>query len=145
MLAARALGADLAYVGTRFIASKEAVAMDDYKQMLVESTASDIVYTNLFSGVHGNYLRGSVEKLGLDPANMPTADKTKMNFGSGGDATEKVWRDIWSAGQGPARFTMSPAPPRSSRECATSTPPPKTESPSFATSQLRTSRLHLDA
>lgn len=100
VLAAEAMGADLAYVGTRFIASKEAVAMDEYKQMIVDSTAQDIVYTNLFSGIHGNYLRGSVEKLGFDPDNLATADKSKMNFGSGSDTSAKAWKDIWSAGQG---------------------------------------------
>ncbi len=109
VLAAQALGADLAYVGTRFIATEEAVAKDEYKQMLVDSAASDIVYTNLFSGVHGNYLRGSVEALGLDPDNLPEADKSKMNFGSGGDnSSAKAWRDIWSAGQGAGQITDVP-------------------------------------
>ena len=108
VLAARALGADLAYVGTRFIATHEAIAKDEYKQMLVESTAQDIVYTNLFSGVHGNYLRGSVEKLGYDPDDLPTADKSKMNFGSGGDSSAKAWKDIWSAGQGAGQISDVP-------------------------------------
>jgi nitronate monooxygenase len=99
VLAARALGADLAYLGTRFIATEEGNAPPDYKQMLVDSAAEDIVYTSLFSGVHGNYLRGSVERAGLDPEHLPAADKAKMNFGTGGNTAVKAWRDIWSAGQ----------------------------------------------
>ncbi len=99
VLAAEALGADLAYLGTRFIATSEANAGGDYKQMLVESRAEDIVYTSLFSGIAGNYLRGSVVRAGLDADNLPAADKTKMNFGSGGNTALKAWKDIWSAGQ----------------------------------------------
>jgi len=99
VLAARALGADLAYLGTRFIAAEEGNAPDDYKQMLVDSAAEDIVYTSLFSGVNGNYLRGSIARAGLDPDHLPEADKTKMNFGTGGNTAAKAWRDIWSAGQ----------------------------------------------
>jgi nitronate monooxygenase len=99
VLAARALGADLAYLGTRFIATDEGNAPGDYKQMLIDSAAEDIVYTSLFSGVNGNYLRGSVERAGLDPEHLPEADKTKMNFGTGGNTAAKAWRDIWSAGQ----------------------------------------------
>jgi nitronate monooxygenase len=99
VLAAQALGADLAYLGTRFIATTEANAGAAYKQMLVDSGAGDIVYTSLFSGVAGNYLRASVAKTGLDPERLPAADKTKMNFGSGGDTELKAWKDIWSAGQ----------------------------------------------
>src|SRR6202790_2589243 len=99
VLAAEALGADLAYLGTRFIATAEANAGADYKQMLVESRAEDIVYTSLFSGIAGNYLRGSVAHTGLDPDKLPQADKTKMNFGTGGAAEFKAWKDIWSAGQ----------------------------------------------
>jgi nitronate monooxygenase len=99
VLAARALGADLAYLGTRFIATDEGHAPDEYKQMLIDSAAEDIVYTSLFSGVHGNYLRGSVTRAGLDPEHLPEADKTKMNFGTGGNTAAKAWRDIWSAGQ----------------------------------------------
>jgi len=99
VLAACALGADLAYLGTRFIATQEANAGAEYQQMLVDSRAEDIVYTNLFSGVAGNYLRGSVARAGLDPDRLPQADKTKMNFGSGGTSELKAWRDIWSAGQ----------------------------------------------
>ena len=100
VLAAQAAGADLAYVGTRFIATREANAKPEYKKMLVETSAADIVYTPLFTGVHGNYLRPSVAAAGLDPDNLPTADKKTMNFGSGGNVEKKVWRDIWSAGQG---------------------------------------------
>jgi nitronate monooxygenase len=99
VLATRALGADLAYLGTRFIATDEGNAPPEYKQMLIDSAAEDIVYTSLFSGVNGNYLRGSVERAGLDPDDLPEADKTKMNFGTGGNTAAKAWRDIWSAGQ----------------------------------------------
>jgi nitronate monooxygenase len=97
IVAAQALGADLAYLGTRFIASTEANAPAAYKQMIEQSTAEDIVYTNLFTGVHGNYLKGSIVAAGLDPENLPESDKTKMDFGSG---SAKAWRDIWGAGQG---------------------------------------------
>ena len=96
ILAAQAIGADLAYMGTRFIATKEANASDEYKQMIVKSTGADIVYTPIFSGIHGNYLSMSVAAAGLDPANLPAAEKGKMDYGSG----RKAWRDIWSAGQG---------------------------------------------
>jgi nitronate monooxygenase len=99
VLASQALGADLAYLGTRFIATEEANASAEYKQMLIDSRGEDIVYTSLFSGVAGNYLRGSVARAGLDPDNLPEADKTKMNFGTGGGSEFKAWRDIWSAGQ----------------------------------------------
>src|ERR1700722_5102380 len=99
VLAARALGADLAYLGTRFIATEEANAGAEYKQMLVDSRAEDIVYTSLFSGISGNYLRGSVMNAGMDPDKLPEADKTKINFGTGGNTDLKAWKDIWSAGQ----------------------------------------------
>jgi nitronate monooxygenase len=99
VLAAQALGADLAYLGTRFIATDEANAASEYKQMLIDSRAEDIVYTNLFTGVSGNYLRASIARAGLDPDQLPAADKTKMDFGSGGAAAAKAWRDIWGAGQ----------------------------------------------
>jgi nitronate monooxygenase len=99
VLAARALGADLAYLGTRFIATEEGNAPAEYKQMLIDSAAEDIVYTSLFSGVSGNYLRGSIARAGLDPDQLPQADKSKMNFGTGGNTAAKAWRDIWSAGQ----------------------------------------------
>ncbi|GIX13721.1 MAG: 2-nitropropane dioxygenase [Paracoccaceae bacterium] len=97
VLAAQAMGADLAYVGSPFIATREARASDAYKQAVVEGGAEDIVYTNLFTGVHGNYLRRSIENAGLDPDNLPQSDPSKMNFGSG---TVKAWRDIWGCGQG---------------------------------------------
>ena len=100
VLAARAIGADLAYIGTRFIATEEANAAPTYKQMLVDSVADDIVYTSLFSGVHGSYLKPSVANAGLDPDELPEADKTAMDFGSGGNTHKKAWKDIWSAGQG---------------------------------------------
>jgi nitronate monooxygenase len=95
ILATQALGADLAYIGTRFIASIEANAPAAYKQMIENSSAEDIVYTNLFTGVHGNYLKGSIVASGLDPDNLPESDKSKMDFGAA-----KAWRDIWGAGQG---------------------------------------------
>ncbi|CAG2156469.1 hypothetical protein LMG31506_05712 [Cupriavidus yeoncheonensis] len=97
ILAAQAAGADLAYIGSAFIATQEANAQDGYKQMIVDSSANDIVYSNLFTGVHGNYLRGSIERAGLDPAALPQSDPSKMNFGS---ASAKAWKDIWGAGQG---------------------------------------------
>ena len=97
---ALALGADFAYLGTRFIATHEANAEPEYKQMLIESSANDIVYSNLFTGVLGNYLKPSIENSGLDPNNLPTADKSAMNFGSGGKTDSKAWKDIWGSGQG---------------------------------------------
>ncbi|KAA0918084.1 nitronate monooxygenase family protein [Dietzia sp. ANT_WB102] len=100
ILAARAAGADLAYVGSAFLATEESRATDAYKQMIVDSGAADIVYSNLFTGVHGNYLRGSIEAAGLDPDNLPESDPSTMDFGSGGTADSKAWRDIWGAGQG---------------------------------------------
>ena len=100
VLAAQAMGADMAYIGSAFIATKEANADEGYKQSLVDYAASDIVYTNLFTGVHGNYLRPSIESAGLDPDNLPESDPSKMNFGSGGSTKAKAWRDIWGCGQG---------------------------------------------
>ncbi|WP_420561211.1 NAD(P)H-dependent flavin oxidoreductase [Tepidicaulis sp.] len=97
---AQALGADLAYMGSRFIATQEANADQGYKQMLQDSAAEDIVYSNLFTGVHGNYLAPSIVNAGLDPHNLPEADKSKMNFGSGGNQKSKAWKDIWGCGQG---------------------------------------------
>ena len=94
------MGADLAYIGTRFVATKEANADQRYKDMLISSSASDIVYSSLFTGVHGNYLKPSIEDAGLDPDNLPSADKSKMNFGSGGNTKSKAWKDIWGSGQG---------------------------------------------
>ena len=104
-----ALGADLAYIGTRFIATKEANADQRYKDMLIESSASDIVYSSLFTGVSGNYLKPSIEKAGLDPDNLPGADKSKMNFGSGGNTKSKAWKDIWGAGQGIGSIKSDPS------------------------------------
>jgi nitronate monooxygenase len=107
ILATQALGADLAYIGTRFIASEEANAPAEYKQMIIDSRAEDIVYTNLFTGVHGNYLKGSIVKSGLDPDNLPESDKSKMDFGAG-SAKAKAWRDIWGAGQGVGQVDAAP-------------------------------------
>jgi len=98
VLAAQAAGADLAYVGSAFIATHEANAAAGYKQAIVNSGADDIVYTNLFTGVHGNYLRPSITAAGLDPDNLPQSDPSKMNFG--GDGAAKAWKDIWGCGQG---------------------------------------------
>jgi nitronate monooxygenase len=100
VLAAQAMGADLAYLGSAFIATLEANADPAYKQALVDYAASDIVYTNLFTGVHGNYLRPSIEAAGMDPDNLPESDPSKMNFGSGGSSKSKAWKDIWGCGQG---------------------------------------------
>jgi len=98
--AAKMLGADFAYIGTRFIATQEANAEPEYKQCLIDSAAEDIIYSSLFTGVHGNYLKPSVVNAGLDPNNLPDADKTAMNFGSGGNTDAKAWKDIWGSGQG---------------------------------------------
>ena len=100
ILAAQAMGADLAYIGSPFVATAEARASQVYKQMIVDSTMDDIVYTNLFSGVHGNYLKPSIKAAGLDPDDLPESDPSKMSFGSGGNAAAKAWKDIWSCGQG---------------------------------------------
>jgi nitronate monooxygenase len=97
VLAARAMGADFAYIGSAFIATDEARAAPEYKEMIVASSSDDIVYSNLFTGVHGNYLKGSIRNAGLDPEALPESDPTKMNFG--GDA-RKAWKDIWGCGQG---------------------------------------------
>ncbi|MCF7696762.1 nitronate monooxygenase family protein [Mycetohabitans sp. B2] len=99
ILAAQAMGADLAYIGTRFIATREAHAADAYKQAIVQASAADIIYTNLFTGVHGNYMRQSIAAAGLDPDNLPVSDKSQMNFGDG-SSKAKAWKDIWGAGQG---------------------------------------------
>nr|WP_137678541.1 nitronate monooxygenase family protein [Parerythrobacter lutipelagi] len=100
VLAAQAMGADFAYIGSPWIATVEANADQDYKDEIVASKAADIVYSNLFTGVHGNYLRGSIVKAGLDPENLPESDPSKMNFGSGGNTKAKAWKDIWGSGQG---------------------------------------------
>ena len=103
------LGADFAYLGTRFIATKEANADREYKKMLEESTAADIVYSSLFTGVLGNYLKPSIKNAGLDPDNLPDADKSTMNFGSGGNTDSKAWKDIWGSGQGIGLIEDSPS------------------------------------
>ena len=100
VLAAQAMGADFGYIGSAFIATKEANASDPHKQAIVDASAEDIVYTNLFTGVHGNYLRPSIVNAGLDPDNLPVSDPSKMNFGSGGNTKAKAWKDIWGSGQG---------------------------------------------
>jgi nitronate monooxygenase len=96
-------------MGTRFIATKEANAPTAYKEALIEAAGGgDIVYSNLFTGVHGNYLRSSVIAAGMDPDNLPVSDKSKMNFGSGGNTKQKAWRDIWGAGQGVGQIADAP-------------------------------------
>lgn len=100
ILAAQAMGADLAYIGSAFIATEEAIAPAAYKEMIVRAHSGDIVYSDLFTGVHGNYLRQSIEHAGLDPANLPQGNASTMNFGSGGNQEAKAWRDIWGSGQG---------------------------------------------
>lgn len=98
ILAAQAMGADFAYIGSAFIATEEARAVDGYKQAIVAGTSDDIVYSNLFTGVHGNYLAHSIRAAGLDPHDLPQSDPSKMNFGGG--AAAKAWKDIWGSGQG---------------------------------------------
>jgi len=100
ILAAQACGADLAYIGSAFIATAEANADPGYKNGIVEGRAADIVYSNLFTGVHGNYLRQSIVAAGMDPDNLPEGDLKTMNFGSGGNTKAKAWKDIWGSGQG---------------------------------------------
>jgi nitronate monooxygenase len=100
ILAAEAMGADFAYIGSPWIATVEANASQGYKDSIVKSRAEDIVYSNLFTGVHGNYLRDSIEAAGLDPNDLPESDPSKMNFGSGGNSEAKAWKDIWGSGQG---------------------------------------------
>ena len=100
VLAAEAMGADFGYIGSAFIATDEANADEAYKQAIVDYGADDIVYTNLFTGVHGNYLKPSIETAGLDPDNLPESDPSAMNFGSGGNTDKKAWKDIWGCGQG---------------------------------------------
>jgi nitronate monooxygenase len=98
VLAAQAMGADFAYIGSAFIATHEARASEAYKQAIVEGSSDDIVYSNLFTGVHGNYLKPSIRAAGLDPENLPESDPSKMSFGGG--ESKKAWKDIWGAGQG---------------------------------------------
>jgi len=100
VLAAQAMGADLAYMGSAFIATEEANAAQAYKQAIVDNSSEDIVYSSLFTGVHGNYLRPSIEAAGLDPDNLATGDAADMSFGSGGSNDSKAWKDIWGCGQG---------------------------------------------
>ncbi len=100
ILAAQAMGADFAYIGSPWIATEEANAIEPYKQAIVDGRAADIVYTNLFTGVHGNYLKPSIAAAGLDPDDLPQSDPSKMNFGSGGNSAAKAWKDIWGSGQG---------------------------------------------
>lgn len=100
ILSAQALGADFAYIGTRFIATKEANADQEYKNMLVKHSAKDIVYSSLFTGINGNYLKPSISNAGLDPENLAEGDKNQMKFGSSGGSKSKAWKDIWGAGQG---------------------------------------------
>jgi nitronate monooxygenase len=100
VLAAQAMGADFAYIGTAFIATEEARASDDYKQAIVDGNSDDIVYSSLFTGVHGNYLAPSIVKAGMDPANLPEGDVKTMNFGGGEGSKAKAWKDIWGSGQG---------------------------------------------
>ncbi len=100
VLAAQAMGADLAYMGTRWLVCHEANTNPEYKQGIVDAAASDVIYTNLFTGVHGNYLRRSIENAGLDPDNLPASDPKAMNFGSAGSELKKAWKDIWGVGQG---------------------------------------------
>jgi nitronate monooxygenase len=107
ILAAQAMGADLAYIGSRWLATAESNVDDAYRQAILESTAADVIYTNLFTGVHGNYLKKSIVAAGLDPENLPAADKSAMNFGSGGSKA-KAWRDIWGAGQGVGQIFDAP-------------------------------------
>jgi len=99
VLAAQAMGADVAYIGSAFIATREANAAEAYKQMIVDSSAADIVYSNYFTGVHGNYLKPSIARAGMDPDNLPQADPSKMNFGEA-ESKAKTWKDIWGSGQG---------------------------------------------
>jgi nitronate monooxygenase len=101
ILAAQAMGADFAYIGSAFIATEEARAVDGYKQMITESNSDDIVYSNFYTGIHGNYLKGSIKNAGMDPDHLPESDPSKMNFSTGeGANAAKAWKDIWGCGQG---------------------------------------------
>jgi nitronate monooxygenase len=100
ILAAQAAGADFAYIGSAFLSTTEASVSDAYRQMIIDSSAQDIVYSNLFTGVHGNYLRGSIEAAGLDPESLASSDPAAMNFTDGATGDAKAWRDIWGSGQG---------------------------------------------
>ncbi len=110
VLAAVAMGADLAYSGTRFIATPEATALPDYKEMIVDSAAADVVYSSLFTGIHGNYLAGSIRNAGMDPQNLPDGSKADMDFKKASESDSKAWKDIWGAGQGVGNIgDISPA------------------------------------
>jgi nitronate monooxygenase len=110
VLAAVAMGADLAYSGTRFIATAEARAVPDYKEMIVDSAAADVVYSSLFTGIHGNYLAGSIRNAGMDPQDLPEGSKDDMDFKKASEAESKAWKDIWGAGQGVGNIAdVSPA------------------------------------
>jgi len=109
VLAAQAMGADFAYIGSRWLATREANVSDAYRQAIIEASAADIVYTNLFTGVHGNYLKKSILAAGLDPEQLPQADKSAMNFGAGDAGKARAWRDIWGAGQGVGMMDDAPA------------------------------------
>jgi nitronate monooxygenase len=100
ILAAQAMGADFAYIGSAWIATVEANAAPGYKQAITENAAADIVYSNLFTGIHGNYLRPSIAAAGFDPDHLPHGDPSHMDFGAGGTSAAKAWKDIWGAGQG---------------------------------------------
>jgi nitronate monooxygenase len=104
VLAAQAMGADFAYIGSAFIATHEARAVEGYKQMITQSNSDDIVYSNFYTGIHGNYLKGSIRNAGMDPDNLPVSDPSKMNFG-GGENSAKAWKDIWGCGQGIGAIT----------------------------------------
>ena len=105
ILAAQAMGADLAYIGSAFIATEEARAVAGYKQMIAQSNSDDIVYSNFYTGIHGNYLKGSIKNAGMDPDKLPESDPSKMNFATGSGATAKAWKDIWGCGQGIGAIT----------------------------------------
>jgi nitronate monooxygenase len=105
VLAAQAMGADFAYIGSAFIATHEARASEDYKHAIVEGTSDDIVYSSLFTGVHGNYLKRSIRAAGLDPDNLPESDPSKMSFGGGEGSKPKAWKEIWGSGQGIGAIT----------------------------------------
>jgi nitronate monooxygenase len=107
ILAAQVMGCDLAYIGTRFIATREANAPDEYKQMIIESKAADVVYTPYFSGVPANYLKPSIQQAGLDPDDLPSAEPSKMNFDNR-HGKPKAWKDIWGAGQGVGSINDNP-------------------------------------
>jgi len=106
ILAAQAMGADFAYIGSAFIATEEARAVAGYKQMITQSNSDDIVYSNFYTGIHGNYLKGSIQNAGMDPDNLPQSDPSKMNFSTGeGANAAKAWKDIWGCGQGIGAIT----------------------------------------